>query len=411
MRAMAAGMPSVAEERINVTCMDPAMTEVDAHFGVNEKPDKRKFDHVFGEGPHHQQRFDDLFAGPHAASRARVPAPHVADAYNDMFGQDLSVPSSPHPSALQTPARVTALHGADAFNDMFGQDLCVASSPHPSALQTPVAIAQYTQPQLSQYTQVLSRQQPITNTGARRPPKQKKCQCKQHTLELKPLVIRVRKTTPEMMVRDELLKTSMRENGMTHMKTCNCKIPYLFCNVCPENFSDYGNGYATAGGGKQSCYAISADSKRTAAKAHFASASHVFWRTVHAMSAILYDVQIAKTRANYAKQPAQWHTLMQPDSLWAKEKWTQQNWELCCNIVISGRRKFLEWKINYQIGMQGVFDNKENPIRIAMIFNRAEVLLEYIGFDEYVQSPVQYGTPMPSALPLGYSSTKDDQSV
>jgi len=145
----------VAEERINVTCMDPAMTEVDAHFGVNEKPDKRKFDHVFGEGPHHQQRFDDLFAGPHAASRARVPALHVADAFKDMFGQDLSVPSSPHPSALQTP----------------------------------VATAQHARAQLNQHAQARSSQQPITNTGAKRPPKQKKCQCKQHTFELKPLVI------------------------------------------------------------------------------------------------------------------------------------------------------------------------------------------------------------------------------
>jgi len=367
--AIVAGMPAVAEERINATCMDPATTEVDAHFGVSEKPDKRKFEDVFGEGPHNQQRFDDFFASAHAAPGGRVPALHVADAFNDMFGQVLSVPSSPHPSALETP----------------------------------VAIAQHAQAQ--------ARQQPITNTDVKRHAKQKKCQCKLHTLELKPLVIRIAKTTPEMTVRDELLKTSMRENGMTQMKMCHCKITYLFCNVCPENFSDYGNGYATAGSGKQSCYAISADSKRTAANAHFGSPPHVFWRTVHAMSAILHDVQTAKTRAIYMKQPAQWPFLMQPDSLWVKEKWTQQNWELCCNIVIFGYKNFLKWKKNYKEGMQGVFDDEKNPIRIAMIFKRAEALVEYIGFHEYVQLPVQDGTPLPSALPLGYSSTKDDESV
>ena len=187
--------------------------------------------------------------------------------------------------------------------------------------------------------------------------------------------------------------------------------------MCPENYSDYGNGYAVSGGGKQSLYAISPDSKRTAVSGskqgggHFGSPSHIFWRTVHAMSGILHDVQNAKQTAGDLKQPEQWPFFMLPGSLWQNEKWTRQNWELCCNIMIFCRTNFLKWKSNYEKGMQGVFDDKQNPIGIAVIFNRAEVLFEFIGLQEYVQLPIEDGAPVPSALPIGYSSTKDDTSV
>jgi hypothetical protein len=378
--------------------MDPATAEVDAMYGVDGNHDKRKFDDYFGHGLHNEQAFDALFDNVYAAAASHAQEVHPADAYNDAFGHDLPVPSSPKPVATGIPPQLSYLAQAHAAQQR-------QSSHH----QAPAIHNTQPHPQTQ------------ANASAKKAAKEKKCNCKLHTFPLRELVMRTFKTTPEKNAEDEALKAHMRQNGITHMKKCKCNVDYLFCNMCPENYSDYGSGYALSGagnqGGKQCLYAISPDSKRTAVNGskrgggHFGSLSHVFWRTVHAMTGILHEVKNAKQTAVNLQQPEQWPAFMIAGSLWIKEKWTQQNWEICCNIMIFRHANFLTWKNKYVTGMEGVFDEKQNPIRIAVMFKNAEVLYEFIGLKEYVQRPVEDGDPVPSALPIGYSSTKDDTSV
>ena len=386
--------------------MDPATAELDAMYGTNRPHDKRKFDDHFGHGPHNEQAFDALFDDVYAAAASHAQEMRPADAYNDVFGQDLPVPSSPKPMAIGRHQQAFAIHNTQPESTYLAQAHAAqqGQSSHHQALSI-----HNTQPQI----------QP--DASAKKAAKDRKCMCKLHEFPLRELIMRTSRATPEKAAEDAALKKQMRQNGITHVKKCKCDVDYLFCNMCPENYSDYGSGYALSGGGnqggKQCLYAISPDSKRTAVNGskrgggHFGSLSHVFWRTVHAMTGVLHEVQNAKQTAASLQQPEHWPAFMKEGSVWMKEKWTRQNWEMCCNIMIARHANFRTWKNKYVTGMAGVFDEAQTPIAIAVIFKSAEVLYAFIGLKEYTLLPVEDGAPMPSALPIGYSSTKDDTSV
>lgn len=358
--------------RLPTTSAPTNMNAFDTHFGHGVH-NQELFDEHFGHGVENPPYFS-AFPSSYLADNLGAGTSHVADAFQTAFSKELE------PEKLLPPTQLTK-HGRPTSD---------ANVPNVKKIRVQVD----------------------KDAGKIKVDKDKKCKCQLNTIESVPLKIRQIYTSPEQTEEDKKLLAEMRTQGFTTMKKCKCTAVsrhYICCDLCPENFSIYGKGQAYLDyKSRQSLMANSPFDKLVAAKGkkngkinltgHFGSFTHVFWRVVDAMSKILSEVIVAKENA-LAQQEEHWSKYMRLDSLWHKQKWTETNWMLCCNVLNNAHNDYPIWKEKYQTDMPGVL--QDMTTQISMVFQKADNVLNMISPDLY-NIPFKDGL---SLLPIGYSST------